>query len=332
MLKVVVSETLIWMPIYNEERYLRATLDSVLAQSDKDWKLVISDNHSTDGSAYIIETYAQNDTRITYRKTPRHMAGIEHMRDVWDRLDRGQKYTISIGGHDLWPAHHLASLVNKARFNPDFAIVYPDTWVMDEHGQLVGHYKDATEWGQLPAIMRPQVVIASVNSPQLFGLWNEAVRLKTPFRHCCSGWDHCIVMEASLHGSILYEGGTSLHLRAPKPGADLEDYGKRHLTADALAQGPADFLHQLDWCIHALDIALEEVPDEARPMYRAFLTASMVGTYITLRGVNLHIVPGATDAFNQIPEVRAVFSGLAHADKSIRQLLGYQSETEVKHG
>lgn len=318
------SETLIWLPCYNESKYLRATLDSILAQSYQDWSLVISDNRSTDDSRSIIKEYALRDGRIQYLKQPETLAGIPHMKYLWDRIARdapGQKYTIHIGGHDLWPEHHLATLINKARFNPDFAIVYPDTWVIDEHDQLVGHYKDATEWGQLPAIMRPQVVIASVNSPQFFGLWNESVRLATPFRHACSGFDHLIVMEASLRGSILYEGGTSLHLRAPKPGADLEDYGKRHLTADALAQGPADFLHQLDWCVHALDIALEEVPEDARPMYRALLTASMVGTYITLRGVNLHIVPGATDAFNQIPEVRAVFSGLAHANEHIRKLL-----------
>lgn len=322
------SETLIWCTIYNEERYLRATLDSILAQSYRDWTLVISDNHSTDESWSIIKEYALRDTRITYRKTPRHMAGIEHMRDVWDRLDRGQKYTIHIGGHDIWRPQHLERLTERMKLSGELvAIVYSDTWVIDEHDNFVGHYKDAIEIGQLPAIMRPQFMIASVNSPQLFGLWNESVRLATPFRHACSGWDHLIVTEASLRGAILFEHRAQLFLRAPKPGADLKDYGKRHLTADILAQGPADFLRQLDWCIHALDIALEEVPEDARPMYRALLTASMVGTYITLRGVNLHIVPGATDAFNQIPEIRQVFSGLSHVDKQIRQLLTQEELT-----
>ena len=38
----------IGLPVYNGERYLKATLDSILAQTYTDFELIISDNASTD--------------------------------------------------------------------------------------------------------------------------------------------------------------------------------------------------------------------------------------------------------------------------------------------
>jgi GT2 family glycosyltransferase len=47
----------IGVPVYNAEKYLAETLDSVLARSVKDFELVISDNASTDRPAEICRFY-----------------------------------------------------------------------------------------------------------------------------------------------------------------------------------------------------------------------------------------------------------------------------------
>ena len=54
------------MPVYNAERYLAGTLDTILAQSFRDFELIISDNGSTDRTARICRNYASHDTRIRY--------------------------------------------------------------------------------------------------------------------------------------------------------------------------------------------------------------------------------------------------------------------------
>ena len=54
------------MPVYNAERYLAGTLDSILAQSFRDFELIISDNGSTDRTAQICRDYASRDSRIRY--------------------------------------------------------------------------------------------------------------------------------------------------------------------------------------------------------------------------------------------------------------------------
>ena len=55
----------ICISVFNGERYLRACIDSVLNQSFSDYELIIVDDASSDGSAAILEEYAENDKRIT---------------------------------------------------------------------------------------------------------------------------------------------------------------------------------------------------------------------------------------------------------------------------
>ena len=43
------------VPAFNAERYLQETIDSVLAQTWRDFELIIVDDATTDDSAQIIE-------------------------------------------------------------------------------------------------------------------------------------------------------------------------------------------------------------------------------------------------------------------------------------
>jgi len=54
------------MPVYNGERYLRLALDALLAQTYRDFTVVISDNASTDGTPAICREYADRDPRVRY--------------------------------------------------------------------------------------------------------------------------------------------------------------------------------------------------------------------------------------------------------------------------
>jgi hypothetical protein len=328
------SKVLIWMPVYNEARHLRAALDSVLAQTFTDFTLIVSDNHSTDESHHIVKEYANKDPRITTIMPPQHLAGIPHMMFIWERIHSDQQYTIHIGGHDLWPDNYLETLVSRADQHTlaegaPAAIVYADTWQINHEGQAYARYKDVLQIGQMGRPMIPQYVIAGVNSPQVFGLWHEGIRRKVPFRYASSGWDHQVVMEAALHGAILFEGRTNFLMRGTNTDSDLSDYGRRHLSAETLAAGPQDFLNQLDWMKCCVDLAIRELPDEAKPMYRALLTTSMFCTYMALRGQNLETVPGAMAAFNVLPEVRQCFGAIASIDANVRKLLDSSASAEL---
>jgi glycosyltransferase involved in cell wall biosynthesis len=52
------------IPVYNQEKYLAETINSVIAQTFTDFELILVDDGSKDKSAQIIREYAERDKRI----------------------------------------------------------------------------------------------------------------------------------------------------------------------------------------------------------------------------------------------------------------------------
>ena len=52
------------MPVYNAERYVGKTIESVLGQTHRDFAFIIVNDGSTDGDAEILRRYAGADSRI----------------------------------------------------------------------------------------------------------------------------------------------------------------------------------------------------------------------------------------------------------------------------
>lgn len=53
------------VPVYQTERYIRRCVDSVLAQTLKDWEMILVDDGSEDRSGLICDEYAEKDPRIS---------------------------------------------------------------------------------------------------------------------------------------------------------------------------------------------------------------------------------------------------------------------------
>jgi glycosyltransferase involved in cell wall biosynthesis len=77
----------IGLPVYNGEKFLAESIESLLGQSYEDFELIISDNASTDGTEDICRKYADQDSRIRYLRqrynigaAPNHNFVIEQAR------------------------------------------------------------------------------------------------------------------------------------------------------------------------------------------------------------------------------------------------------------
>ncbi len=61
----------VFIPIWNDTRWLPGAIDSLLAQTHQDWELIIGDNVSTDGIEEVISRY--DDPRIRHHRWPDHI-------------------------------------------------------------------------------------------------------------------------------------------------------------------------------------------------------------------------------------------------------------------
>jgi glycosyltransferase involved in cell wall biosynthesis len=109
------------MPAYNVERYLAESIDSVLAQTFRDFELVIVDDGSTDGSYAIAERYrTKHPERIVL--VSQENRGLAGARNTALRAASGRVFAL-LDSDDGWHPQFLESQMRLLDTHPDVAIV-----------------------------------------------------------------------------------------------------------------------------------------------------------------------------------------------------------------
>lgn len=76
------------VPVYNAEKFLHRCVDSILAQTYKDFELILVNDGSKDNSQAICEEYAREDNRITVIK--KENGGVSSCRQLGLELMKGK--------------------------------------------------------------------------------------------------------------------------------------------------------------------------------------------------------------------------------------------------
>lgn len=108
------------VPVYNAEKYIRRCLDSLLAQTFRDFEIILIDDGSPDGSGAICDGYSATDSRI--RVIHQENKGVSLARQCGIDHARGE-YTIHADPDDWVEPDLLGALYQAAcRENADIAI------------------------------------------------------------------------------------------------------------------------------------------------------------------------------------------------------------------
>ena len=82
------SKVSIIVPVYKVEQYLARCIDSILAQTYKDWELLLIDDGSPDRSGFICDEYATKDPRI--RVFHKENGGVSSARNIGIESSHGE--------------------------------------------------------------------------------------------------------------------------------------------------------------------------------------------------------------------------------------------------
>lgn len=121
-------------PVYNVERYIDKTLESVFAQTYKDIEIVLVDDCSKDNSAQIIAKYKESHPEIVYFLQPKNM-GAGAARNKALELATGQ-YVAFLDSDDLWlPEKTEKQIMLMKEKNSPFS--YSAIEMIDEEGNTI---------------------------------------------------------------------------------------------------------------------------------------------------------------------------------------------------
>ncbi len=121
--------------VYNGEKSIADTLDSVLEQAYANMEVIVVDDASTDRSKEIISCYAQKDSRIKliFQEKNHHVC---YTVNAAFREAKG-KYIACIGHDDLWETDKLEKQVSFMEEHPSYGVCFTWTDMIDEEGKIV---------------------------------------------------------------------------------------------------------------------------------------------------------------------------------------------------
>lgn len=152
--------------IYNHEKYLDQTIQSVLSQTYSDWELILWDDGSTDSSATIAKRYAEkNPGRIHfYTHDGGKNLGQETTRNRAIEKAQGE-YLCLLDSDDFYEPKKLELLVPLLDANPKVGLAYGRCAIFKEaEGVAVPDpYSVRPEGFVVEALLRENFVGASAN-------------------------------------------------------------------------------------------------------------------------------------------------------------------------
>ena len=191
----------IGLPVYNGDNFLEEALESVLAQTFRDFDLVISDNASTDRTESICQAFAERDPRVKYYRNERNTGAAPNFNRVFELSDN--EYFKWIAHDDVHEPGFLEKCIQVLDCDPSVVLAYTRAISIDEEGTRL------REWGGNPELDsgKPHVRFrASLLPPsdpiplQIFGVIRSAVLRKTTLQAGFAGCDRALLAELTLHG------------------------------------------------------------------------------------------------------------------------------------
>ena len=126
------------LPVYNGEKYLRESIDSVLSQTYQNWELIIVDDCSTDSTQSIVSEYVKKDDRIRYYRNGSNLKLPKNLNKGFS-LTKGDYLTWTSDDNRFLP-QAIEKMVKFLEKNTDIQFVYASNYIINNEGKIIESY------------------------------------------------------------------------------------------------------------------------------------------------------------------------------------------------
>jgi glycosyltransferase involved in cell wall biosynthesis len=159
------------VPVFNGERYLGETLDSILGQTYQPLEIIVADDGSADGTPTVVSRYGD---RICYLQ--QENAGASAARNLGIAAATGE-YFAFLDADDLWHKEKLARQMARfdARAELDGCVTMVQNFWVPQLGQEAARYRDHFLSKPVPGY-HSETLLARRSIFETLGPFNPALR------------------------------------------------------------------------------------------------------------------------------------------------------------
>ncbi len=191
----------IGLPVYNGERYLAQAIDSLLGQTFTDFVLIISDNGSTDATEAICESYVRRDPRIQYHRSNDNRGAAWNFNRVSELAH--SPYFKWAAYDDVCAPDCVRRCIEVLERNPRAILAYPQSYVIDDHGEVTGTYREPADATSPHPHERFYAVVRNSGYCHLqFGVIRHEVLKRTQLHGSYPASDVILIAELALRGEL----------------------------------------------------------------------------------------------------------------------------------
>jgi len=134
-MKYVHNKLVVGLPVFNENRFIHDTLDSLASQTYKNFMVLIADNASDDGTSEICQAFCNKDNRFMYHRQISNIGASANWEFIYNNSE--SPYLMWLGAHDKIEQVYLEKQLKIIETNKNIALVYSRIARIDEQGNMI---------------------------------------------------------------------------------------------------------------------------------------------------------------------------------------------------
>lgn len=115
----------IGLPTRNRAKYLPYAIDSLLNQTYKNIRLIVSDNASTDETQKLCESYAKKDPRFVYIRQSIDIGQSPNATFALNQVIAAADYCMLASDDDIWDTRFIEACMKKLNADPQAIVAFP---------------------------------------------------------------------------------------------------------------------------------------------------------------------------------------------------------------